>query len=162
CDRLDVRGGVRNRASRLRVRAAVAGPVVNDRPKTVALVDPLVRVARVAAPRRAVADDERHAVGRAALDVRKRAPVYGSDRSLASHGPDHTVDPLRRTCAFVTLAGEGQPSSFRPPSSSPRNSSSTRRAPSSPPAASPQRIGLPVQTARAPSASAFSTSAPRL
>src|SRR5204863_3033129 len=59
-------------------------------------------------------------------------------------------------CARTTSGGDEQPRSASPSSTSARNSSSTCVTPSSPPTASAHNIALPISTARAPSASAFS------
>src|SRR5262249_22118963 len=66
----------------------------------------------------------------------------------------------------ATSAGPAERTSATPhsaivESSSARRISSTCARPSAPSTASPQKIGRPISTARAPSASAFSTSAPR-
>src|ERR1700723_3825031 len=60
-----------------------------------------------------------------------------------------------------SLATPSQPPSASARSISRRKSSSTQKTPSSPAQATPHRCGRPIMTARAPSASALTTSIPR-
>ena len=84
-NRLDVGGGVGNRPAGTRVGAAVTGPVVDDCPHVVPLVDAGVRVAREPAARRAVRKDHRDAVGASPLEVSEGAPVVRRQGRVVLH-----------------------------------------------------------------------------
>ena len=81
---LDIDRARRDRAARLRVRAAVARPVAGDDQQ--ALVDARVGMARQPAARRAVEVEDGGCVRLAVLDVGKHAAIARLDRALPLHG----------------------------------------------------------------------------
>ncbi len=90
----------------------------------------------------------------------RRIEVQRVHRAARSRRQDHRGRSARRGCARPR-PGVVQPRSASPSSISSRSRVSTSRTPASPPTASPQAAARPTSVARAPSASAFSTSAPR-
>src|SRR5438034_5212849 len=81
-----------------------------------------------------------------------------AEDALAVARQDHR---LHSTCSRPTSAGDVQPRSRRPSSTSSRKSRRTWTTPSSPSAASAYATGRPTSTACAPSATARRTSTPR-
>ena len=124
-DRRDVRGGVDDRTAEMWVGSSIARAVVRDHPHAVVLVQRGIGVSRQATAGSPVADEDRHPVGRAALDERQRPAVPGLCLALALHATDHTDGPAGRTCVRVTSSGRAQPSSMSPLAISSRRSVST-------------------------------------
>src|SRR3954451_21889172 len=92
----DVAGRISHRAPGLRVGPAVAGPVVDDHSRAVALVEAWVRMAGEAAAGGPVRDEDRDAALGAALDECQCAPVGRAGCPLPFHAADHTDGPEAR------------------------------------------------------------------